>query len=154
MKFDTVEDLPLHVDYHYHLYVPTFFEFDGNANDVIDFVFDTGAFLTVITRKTAENFEFLDRFTVQKDVSLTGFSGQCLADIKEIPGFVIGGKKLVGVKVAVPHTDTGVDLLGLNVLEHFKYFIDTENDKVHFAENPSPNIPNELKAKNVYALSS
>jgi len=73
--------------------------------------------------------------------------------LKEIPGFIIGGKKLTGVKVAVPHEDTEMDILGLNVLEYFKYFIDTEKDEIYFSENPTPEISEYLKAKKILALS-
>ncbi|MCL2224562.1 MAG: retroviral-like aspartic protease family protein [Defluviitaleaceae bacterium] len=147
------EELIYEDDGHYHLRVSAFYEFDSYANDIIDFIFDTGAFLTVISRVTAQEFGFLDRYTIQSDISLAGFSGECLADLKEIPGMVVGGRRLTGVKVAVPHLITDMDILGLNVIDHFKFFIDTEKDRIYFSENPKPEIPEMLKAKDIQVIS-
>ncbi|MCL2078383.1 MAG: retroviral-like aspartic protease family protein [Oscillospiraceae bacterium] len=150
----TFEDtLPLRDDGHYHLSIPAFFEYDSYANHDIDFVFDTGAFLTVITRKTAAIFGFLDSYTIQHDIPLSGFAGKRLADLKELPGFVIGGRFLTGVKAAVPHDDTDMDILGLNVIDYFKYHIDTESDKIYFASNPQPEVFDYLRCKSVNAVS-
>ena len=150
--FDSVEALIYKADGHYHLQVPTLYEYDSYANMVIDFIFDTGAYLAVISPATATLLGFTDRFTIQAGIKLAGFSGECVADLKEIPGFIIGGKRLEGVKVAVPHVEIDMDILGLNVIEHFKYFIDTECDKIHFAENPKPDIPSQLLANNICAV--
>ena len=152
-KYDSIENLTYETDGHYHLYVPVLYNFDTYANRKVDFVFDTGAFLTVISRETAAEFNFIDRFTIQKNISLAGFSGECLADLKEIPGIIIGGRKLMGVKVAVPHIVTDMDILGLNVIEHFKYFIDTENDKIYFSDNAIYKAPKELGCGRISAIS-
>jgi len=152
--YDYNENLKLENDGHYHLYVPAFHNYNSNSNDTVNFVFDTGAFLTVLTQRTAMRLGFADRFTVQTDIELSGYTGECSADLKEIPGFVIGGRRLEGVKVAVPHIDTDINILGLNVIEHFKYFIDTESDKIYFSENPKPEIPELLREKKIYAISS
>lgn len=153
-EYDSVENLTLEEDGHYHLRVPAFYEYDSHANYIVDFVFDTGAFLTVLTRSTATMLGFIDRFTVRPDIPLTGFSGGCRADLKEIPGLIIGGKRLTGVKVAVPHIDTDMDILGLNVLEYFKYFIDTEKDEICFSANPKPEISEYLQVKSILAISA
>jgi predicted aspartyl protease len=152
-NYDSIENLTYEDDGHYHIRVPTFYEVNKNANGIVDFVFDTGAFLTVITRGTAAEFGFLDHFTIQPNIPLFGFSGECLADLKEIPGFILGGRRLTGVKVAVPHINTDMDILGLNIIEHFKYFIDTEIDKIFFSENPKPEIPVQLQASSILYLS-
>jgi hypothetical protein len=76
----------------------------------------------------------------------------CLADIKEIPGFLIGGKFLEGVKVAVPHEDIDFNILGLNVIEQFKFLYDTDEDKIYFAENLNPDIPDELRCSGIKVL--
>jgi predicted aspartyl protease len=102
-EYETVEDLTYEGDGHYHLQVPAFYERGSYANCSIDFVFDTGAFITVVSRETAKRLKFLDTHTIMKDIQLDGFTGGCLADIKETPGFLIGGKFIDGAKVAVPH---------------------------------------------------
>ena len=152
--YDSIEDLAYNDgDGHYHLTVPVLRDYNCYSNVSVDFIFDTGAFLTVLTQESATRLGFVNSFTVQKDVQLSGFTGACLADLKEIPGFIIGGRKLEGVKVAVPHIYTEANILGLNVIEHFKYFIDTENDKVYFAENSKPEIPCLLRARKIFAVS-
>lgn len=154
LNFKTVESLSLEADGHYHLSVPIFYDFDSFANNPIDFVFDTGAFLTVITRDAANRLGYLDRFTTQRGITLYGFSGDCLADLKEIPGFTIGGRRIEGAKVAVPYINTDISILGLNVIEYFKYYIDTEHDKIYFSQNPTPEIPELLQAKGIYTISA
>jgi len=64
-RYDAKESFTLEDDGHYHLYVPAFYEFDGYANHEIDFIFDTGAYLTVIARSVAKRFGFLDRFIIR-----------------------------------------------------------------------------------------
>ncbi|MCL2172008.1 MAG: hypothetical protein FWB71_07590, partial [Defluviitaleaceae bacterium] len=57
-----------------------------------------------------------------------------------------------GVKVAVPHIDTPANILGLNVIDHFKFLVDTDEDKIYFADNPNPGIPDILRARRIYAV--
>ena len=66
---------------------------------------------------------------------------------------MLGGKMLEDVKVAIPYIDTEDDILGLNVLEHFNYLIDSKNDKIHFSDNPDYKPPMELKSGKVYSVS-
>jgi len=153
-KFDAVENLKLELDGHYHLNVPAFYNFNSHANRPIDFIFDTGAFITIISRDSAALLGYLDRFTVQEGIILSGFSGSCLADLKEIPGFAVGGRRIEGVKVAIPHIETDVSILGLNVIEYFKYYNDTECDKIYFSQNPYPDIPEYLQARGIHAISA
>jgi len=88
-KYDSIENLKFEDDGHYHLLVPVFHDFNSYSNDSVDFVFDTGAFLSVLTQDTAIRLGFENRFIVQKDIELSGFAGGCLADLKEIPGYFI-----------------------------------------------------------------
>lgn len=138
---------------HYFLDIPAFYNYKDYSNKVISFVFDTGAYITVLSRRTVALMGFEGKFTVEENVPLSGFAGKTLADIKEIPGFVIGGRRLEGVKVAVPHIHTDENILGLNVLEYFKYLIDTESDKIYFAQNLKPEISKPLQARSIYKLS-
>ena len=151
--YASAEVLTVRRDGHYHIFVPTFYDFGSYSNKRVDFVFDTGAFLTVLTRKEAMQFDFIDRYTTQTNVPLAGFTGGCTVDIKEIPGMVIGGRRLEGVKVAVPHENTNLNILGLNVIELFKYYVDTENDMIYFADNPNPTIEEPLRCVKVHILS-
>jgi predicted aspartyl protease len=134
--------------------IPTFYEFGNYNNDRVDFIFDTGAFISVISRKEALIRGFDNSFATHTNVRLAGFSGSCHADILEIPGFVIGGRRLEGVKVAIPYADTDVNILGLNVIELFKYYIDTEKDEIYFAQNPTPSIPKQLYCNKIHLISA
>ena len=58
--YDSIEKLVLNEDSNYILNVPVFYEFDNYSNDRLDFVFDTGAFITVITKKDAAFFGFVN----------------------------------------------------------------------------------------------
>ena len=58
-----------------------------------------------------------------------------------------------GVKVAVPHVYTDINILGLNVIELFKYYVDTENDMIYFADNPNPTIEEPLRCGKVCEIS-
>ena len=152
-KYDSVENLTYESDGNYHILIPTFFEFGSYSNERVDFIFDTGAYITIISRSQAKIHGFDGAYTIQKNVPLSGFAGNCLTDIMKIPGFVIGGHRLEGVKVAVPHIDTDVNILGLNVIELFKYLINTETDDIYFALNPIPSIPEPLQCSKIYLLS-
>ena len=151
--YSAAERLSVVKDGHYHIRVPTFYEFDSFSNERLDYIFDTGAFITVLTREWATLLGLLDKFTIQTNVPLGGFAGSCLSDIKDIPGMIIGGHRLEGVKVAVPHVYTDVNILGLNVIELFKYHVDTENDMIYFADNPNPTIEESLRCGKVYTVS-
>lgn len=113
----------------------------------LDLILDTGAYMTVISRSTANRcgFDKLPKTTL----SFTGFGGKVKADFVKIPGLLILGKLKTDVPVIIPHDyfhvdeDTGEkkpmqEVLGLNVLEYYNYFIDTENDKLYLQDNPSP----------------
>ena len=152
LEYDAVMPVSYEKDGHYHIFVPTFYELKNNANEKIDFVFDTGAFITVITRQTAIVFGF-DKLPPRNVFSLTGYTGSCLADVKAIPGIIIGGRRLEDVKVAIPHENSKHNLLGLNVLEYFNYFFDNENSKIYFSGNQKYKAPNELMCGKVYMLS-
>ena len=103
--YDSKSALTCEDDNHYHLKVFTYYEIESTHGRRIDFIFDTGAFITVLTRQTAIDMGFGDdAYTIETNFKLNGISGFCLADIKEIPGFLIGISRLSGVKVAVPQT--------------------------------------------------
>ncbi|MDR2569778.1 MAG: retroviral-like aspartic protease family protein [Oscillospiraceae bacterium] len=154
-EYNTVIDYLYDVDGHRHVRVPMFFEKDSYSNDTTDFVFDTGAYLTVLTKNTAERFGFNLLIPVQKNIPLTGFAdSKCNGDLIEIPGILLGGKRLEDVRVAIPYIDTEDDILGLNVLEHFNYLIDSKNDKIYFSDNPIYKPPKELGCGKIYKVKS
>jgi len=152
-SYDSIENLTYEEDGNYHIRVPMFYEYNSYSNDTVDFIFDTGAYITVINRFEAKLFGYDDSYTIQHNVPLAGFAGGCMTDIKSIPGIIIGNKRLEGVKVAVPHIDTDVNILGLNVIELFKFCVDTESDEIYFSQNPRPNIPEQLRIGKIHHIS-
>jgi clan AA aspartic protease (TIGR02281 family) len=152
--YDSEESLTYEADGHYHIKIPVFYDNDTYTNHKVDFVFDTGAYITVMTRDTASVLGFLDSHTVKENVPLKGFSGECLADIKEIPGLFLGNRFFENVKVAVPHEATDINILGLNVIDHLKYFVDTEYDRICFILNPQPKVPQPFLCGSVRTVSS
>jgi len=44
------------------------------------------------------------------------------------------------------------DILGLNVLEYFNYLIDSQNDMIYFADNPSYKPPTELGCGRLFSI--
>jgi hypothetical protein len=47
-----------------------------------------------------------------------------------------------------------MNILGLNVIDYFDFFVDAKNDKIYFAQNPRPDIPDSLRCSQVRTISS
>ena len=131
----------------YHVSLSILFEGGPVDGREVDFILDTGAYLSVISRGTAVRYR-LDKLP-KKTTSLFGFGGGISADFVLIPGFRILGKTRTDVPVLIPHDmyrinpETGEkkllpDVLGLNLLEYYNYYIDTENDRIYLNDNPNP----------------
>ena len=151
-QYGAVMDLPLEDDGHRHLWVPVFYEMGSNSNDTADFILDTGAYLTVLTKRTSGEFGFNKQKPLAKNVSLTGFEGSKVeGDLIEIP-MLLGGRRILA-KVVVPYVDTEDNILGLNILEHFNYLIDSTNNQIHFADNAVYKAQRELMCSRVWAVS-
>jgi len=119
----------------------------------VKFILDTGAYLTVISRGTAvrRGYDKLPKRTT----TLFGFSGGVMADYVRIPGMIIKKRTRTDVPVLIPHdmyrTDPVTnekkqlqDVLGLNVLEYYNYYVDSENDRLYLRDNPNPKLYDEL----------
>ena len=105
-------------DCHYYIRLPVLRDTESFLNENVRFLVDTGAYITVINMATSSLLGFDDFVPIVDSFPLTGFAGSCNASLKEIPGIVIGGRLLKGVKVAIPHEETKHSILGLNVLEN------------------------------------
>jgi len=152
-SYTSVMTLSHKADGHRHLAIPIFYETGNNSNFAVDFILDTGAYLTVLTKMTAELFGFDKLEPLVKKVPLTGFAGfKVEGDLIEIP-MLFGGKR-IDAKVAVPYVDTMNDILGLNVLEHFNYLIDNSNDKIYFSDNAVYKANHNLMCSRVWSVST
>ena len=111
-----------------------------------EFIFDTGAMMTMIPVSLANQF----KYNTLPTLCTTVFGGvvpeACITvDFKRIPGLKIAKIYIEEVVVAIPSNPNeeayhkfGINILGQNVLEYFNYYTDTANDRIYFQENPSP----------------
>jgi hypothetical protein len=116
------------------------------------FILNTGAYLSVIARGTAIDCGF-DKLP-KTATTLFGFGGGIDVDYVRIPGLRILSRLHTDVPVLIPHDmyrtnpKTGErrqmpEVLGLNILEYYNYYIDTEIDRIYLAENPNPRFYNK-----------
>ncbi len=134
---------------HFYLSVPIV-RVGSNLDEHINFILDTGAYITVISRRTAKRCGY-DKIKPSGIVQLSGFTGSEPADLIEIPAMKIGGKVLLGVKVLIPHRpEFHAEVLGQNVLEYFEYYLNTGNDRIYFKENLSPKPYDKLLSSKIF----
>ena len=132
---------------HLHITLQTIHENSHTRGNDVRLIIDTGAHLTVLNRSTAirRGFDKLPKRTT----FIHGFSGKEPADLVYIQGLIILGKIITHVPVLIPHAMYSTDpttgekrqfqeVLGLNVLEYFNYFVCTEGDKLYMQWNPAP----------------
>jgi len=138
VHFDDRSSLKLYrQDGHYFITVRAVHRGGELEGTRINFIFDTGAFISVISRKTAVLCGF-DKLP-KKPAELRGFTGAEPADFVVIPGLRLLDNLITDVPVLIPKDSTSDhEVLGLNVLEYFKYYVDTENDRLYLCLNPNP----------------
>ena len=109
----------------------------STETDTIRFVYDTGAYITVINREVYEWFS-LDKLP-RTDITISSYNGSTPGYLFQIPGLKIGEKLLTGIWTFSPKSDEiKQNLLGDNVIEYFRPFHDNLNDCIYFIENPNP----------------
>ena len=107
------------------------------SSDRIFFLYDTGAYITVINRERYEKYK-LDKLP-RKEATLGGYVGSAPGYMFQIPGLVIGQRLLVGVWAFSPKSkNVKQNLLGDNVIEYFMPFQDNRHDCFYFPDNPKP----------------
>jgi len=105
--------------------------------DKILFVYDTGAYLTIINR---EIYEWYGLNTLpRRETVVNGYIGTTPGYLFQIPSLKVGEKLLTGVWAFSPKSsDIKYNLLGDNVIEYFRPFQDNLNKCIYFIENPTP----------------
>jgi len=121
-----------------HIYLDVVIVYEGSTeNDTIDFIYDTGAYLTTINKYNYDWFN-LNKLP-RREIIIGGYNGTTMGYLFQIPGLVIGEKLLTGVWAFSPKSDEiKQNLLGDNVIEYFRPFQDNLNDCIYFIENPNP----------------
>lgn len=123
---------------HLYIFVQAFYEGSHSKGRRLNLILDTGAYVTVLSRRTAIRCGY-DKLPL-KEVTINGFGGNGEpADAVRIPGLKILNKLVTDVPVLIPHRkDLTQEVLGLNVLEYFNYYVDTENSRLYLKLNPNP----------------
>lgn len=123
---------------HLYLFAQLYYEGVSDDGSLVNFILDTGAYLTVLSRRTAIRCGY-DKLP-STVVTINGFGGSGEpADVVRIPGLKILDKFVTDVPVLIPHgKDLTQEVLGLNVLEYFNYYVDTENTRLYMKLNPTP----------------
>lgn len=105
--------------------------------DKIDFIYDTGAYLTVINKEMYEWFN-LDKLP-RKEAKMGGYVSSASGYVFQIPGLVVGKRLLSGVWAFTPKSkDIKQNLLGDNVIEYFRPLQDNQSDCFYFMDNLDP----------------
>ena len=110
---------------------------DKAYTEKIDFILDTGAFITVISRDIAVMFGYDKLPKIPSKIK--GYTGESPADFVRIPGLKVLNVELVDLPVLIPHEkELKQNILGLNVLEYFEYLVETKKDKITISLNTNP----------------
>jgi len=115
---------------------------DGNRRKEpvqrLELLLDTGAFITLISKDTAEEYGF--KIKEECGCAISGFSEKSLmCDLREIPNVVFCGFTISNVIVATPHDD-GVkvaEILGMNLLENFDFGFNLTQQKIFLNKRPT-----------------
>ena len=108
--------------------------------------------MTVVSRTRAEEFGY--NKLPKALTKIKGYTGEASADFVRIPSLKILDILMTDIPVLIPHNrDLEHNIIGLNVLEYFNYYIDTENDRLYIELNSNPKPYNELLAcGKIYAI--
>ena len=75
-QYDAYVDIEYDSDEgHYYVPVPAFYSAENHANRVVDFMIDTGAFLTIITPQMAVHLGYDKLTPINPDILLSGYTG-------------------------------------------------------------------------------
>ena len=123
----------------------------AEAPSKIQFVFDSGAYITVMNRLNAHRIGL--PLTGIYNANITGFNknrGSDKAEIILVQKIEIGKFIIEDVKILVPLEDIEViEVIGENVLEYFTYTVDHNIDRIYFNKNLNPKPYKNLE-KDIY----
>ncbi|MCL2188923.1 MAG: hypothetical protein FWC16_08390 [Defluviitaleaceae bacterium] len=121
---------------HTYLDIPIIRE-GSDENSNITFLYDTGAYITVINREIYE-WHSLNKLP-RKEAMMGGHVGSTPGYIFQIPGLKVGKRLFIGVWAFTPKCkNIKQNLLGDNVIEYFRPLQDNQNDCFYFLDNLTP----------------
>jgi len=127
-----------------HFYAKFLLVRDGSAdNNFISFMYDSGAWITVLSRKVYERNKL--NALPWKPFSMSGY-GAGVDESRTVPGFIyqipalkIGQRLLTEVWAFTPASyEISENILGGNAIEYFNTYQDNGNDCFYFFDNPDP----------------
>jgi predicted aspartyl protease len=125
-----------HNDGHVHVWVPIVCE-GSTDKDAVLFIYDTGAFITVLNRDRYDYFKLHQ--LPQREITLHGYAGGTPGYLYKIPGLRIGKRLVSGVWAFTPKShQLKENLLGNNVLDYFRPFQDNMHEFIYFPDNLTP----------------
>jgi predicted aspartyl protease len=98
----------------------------------LDLLIDTGAFITMLSKATAEENDY--HIIQSQGCKISGFSQkELLCDLRKIPIMVFCGYTVMDVIIATPHDDNVLvsEVLGMNILENFDFGINQEKREIY-----------------------
>jgi hypothetical protein len=121
----------------YRLFVAIYRDVEKTKKGVIDFIYDSGAFLTVINK---ERYETLGLDTLPRiEHYIHGYTGKANGYYFQLPCLQIGGQDLSYMWAFSPKSgELKQNLLGTNIIERFRVFQDNEEDCFFFLSNNNP----------------
>jgi len=97
-------------------------------------LFDTGAFITLISKNRAQTNGY--GVVAEKACTISGFSEKgLLCDLRKIPTAVFCGFRIDDILIATPHDD-GVEIaevLGMNVIENFEFGLNLSKEEIYLS---------------------
>ena len=121
----------------YRLYATMFRNKDKTKLGLIDFIYDSGAFLTVINNERYETLGLCELPRIEHHIY--GYTGKAEGYYFQLPLLHIAGEDLPYVWAFSPRSgELSQNLLGTNVIERFRVFQDNENNSFFFQKNNNP----------------
>ena len=122
-----------------HYYIDVLIVSEGGTDDDYEtFMYDTGAYITVLCRNVYETHKFdaLPRFAFP----MKGYGGGVSPGVVyTIPGLKIGRRLLTDVWAYTPDSyELEENILGANVIEYFMTVQDNDDDYIYFLDNANP----------------
>jgi hypothetical protein len=127
-----------------HFYVKLLIVCEGSTDDdFIPFMYDSGAWVSVLSRKYYESYKL--NALPWNSFSMSGY-GAGLDESRKVQGFLyqipalkIGVRALADVWAFTPESyDIKENILGGNAIEYFCPFQDNNHDYFYFFDNPNP----------------